>query len=242
MKELDEKHIHSGHRKRMQDKLARHDGDIFETYELLEMLLFFRLPYKNTNPIAKRLLHSFGSLKGVFEAERDALVEVSGVGEKCADFLRAVGGLLCLECDDEDVCCEGECENWHKVTLMLHALLADNKDAKLAIVAFDNPHRVISTELLYDVDINSGSMSAAYYTDFALKNDGKVDPILIAWYCVQYGKAVKKIDFPGLSQATQNFISRRKLWDAMEEIPDSEDPVKFCHKIIKELSKCCIQV
>ena len=80
------------------------------------------------------------------------------------------------------------------------------------------------------------------YTDFALKNDGKVDPILIAWYCVQYGKAVKKIDFPGLSQVTQNFISRRKLWDAMEEIPDSEDPVKFCHKIIKELSECCIQV
>ena len=173
----------------MQDKLARHGGDIFETYELLEMLLFFRLPYKNTNPTAKRLLHSFGSLKGVFEAERDALVEVSGVGEKCADFLRAVGGLLCLECDDEDVCCEGECENWHKITLMLHALLADNKDARLAIVAFDNSHRVISTELLYDVDINSGSMSAAYYTDFALKTKASM---IVTASNRRYGSALPK--------------------------------------------------
>ena len=35
---------------------------------------------------------------------------------------------------------------------MLHSLLADNNDARLAIVAFDNSHRVISTELLYDVE------------------------------------------------------------------------------------------
>ena len=173
----------------MQDKLARHDGDIFETYELLEMLLFFRLPYKNTNPIAKRLLHRFGSLSGVFAAEREALVEVSGVGDRCAEFLGQVGGLLCLECDDEDVRCDGGHESWHKVTLMLHALLADNNDARLAIVAFDNSHRIISTELVYDVDINSGSMSAMYFTDFALRTKASV---IVTASNRRYGAALPK--------------------------------------------------
>ena len=46
--------IHLGHRQRMKDKLSNHGARIFDTYELLEMLLYNVIPYKDTNPIAKR--------------------------------------------------------------------------------------------------------------------------------------------------------------------------------------------
>ena len=169
MEQLDERHIHDGHRKRMQEKLIRHDGDIFESYELLEMLLFFRLPYKNTNPIAKRLLHRFGSLRGVFEARAEELCEISGVGVRCAEFLRGVGQLLDVEGDDDAV---GEGEEYvseDRIIAMFHSLFSENKDASFAIVALDNSNRIIATETLYGVDFNSGSLNAVYYTDFALK-------------------------------------------------------------------------
>ena len=55
----DEK-MHVGHRGRMRDKLMTHGARIFDTYELLEMLLYYTIPYKDTNPIAKRLLSEFG--------------------------------------------------------------------------------------------------------------------------------------------------------------------------------------
>lgn len=189
MKELDERHIHDGHRRRMQEKLIRHDGDIFETYELLEMLLFFRLPYKNTNPIAKRLLHRFGSLRGVFEAQADALREISGIGVRCSEFLRRVGELFDVDGDDETVGARGEYANEHRAIMMLHSLFSESRDASFAIVAFDNSNRIIATEMLCGVDFNSGSLNAAYYTDFALKKSASM---IVTASNRRYGSALPK--------------------------------------------------
>ena len=64
-KVLDDNHIHDGHRERMRSKLIIHGQKVFDTYELLEMLLYYTIPYKDTNPISKRLLFTFGGLDGV---------------------------------------------------------------------------------------------------------------------------------------------------------------------------------
>ena len=90
---IEDNRIHEGHRARMRAKLLTHGQDIFDTYELLEMLLYHVIPYKDTNPVAKRLLYAFGGLDGVFRANREELVQVSGVGERTADFLISVGRL-----------------------------------------------------------------------------------------------------------------------------------------------------
>ena len=57
---IDDSRIHEGHRQRMRSKLLTHGQRIFDTYELLEMLLYHVIPYKDTNPISKRLLAAFG--------------------------------------------------------------------------------------------------------------------------------------------------------------------------------------
>ena len=54
--------IHSGHRKRMQEKFLKTSGDGFCQHELLEMLLFYSIPRKNTNEIAHAILDRYGSL------------------------------------------------------------------------------------------------------------------------------------------------------------------------------------
>jgi len=58
----------------------------------LELLLFYVIPRKDTNPIAHRLLKKFHTLQGVFEATHEQLVEVDGVGENTAAFLRLIPG------------------------------------------------------------------------------------------------------------------------------------------------------
>lgn len=88
--------IHTGHRDRMREKLITHGEHIFDTYELLEMLLYSVIPLMDTNPIAKRLLMRFGSLDAIFHASVEELVEVEGVGEKCAGFLRSAGEVMDL--------------------------------------------------------------------------------------------------------------------------------------------------
>ena len=86
-----EKGIHSGHRMRMRKKFADYGRDIFNTYELLEMLLYHSIPLKNTNPIARMLVATFSDIDGVFNATKEELMAVDGVGERTADMIKAVG-------------------------------------------------------------------------------------------------------------------------------------------------------
>ena len=59
MRDLPDEKLHAGHRARMRRKFLSYGPRIFDTYELLEMLLYYAIPYKDTNPIAKRLLMEF---------------------------------------------------------------------------------------------------------------------------------------------------------------------------------------
>lgn len=170
MKEIDEKHIHDGHRERMRAKLIKHGTDIFENHELLEMLLFFKIPYKNTNPIAKNLILKFGSLGGVFDATEEQMCTVAGVGPRCADFLKKIALLFKIErCDaapDDTAEYIGEAE----LAELAFSLFSSENDCTLAAFAFDNSNRLIATEKFYGEDLSSGSLGAVYYTNFALKN------------------------------------------------------------------------
>ena len=53
VKDTKAKNIHKGHRQRMREKLVRAGDVAFNTYELLEMLLYYVIPYKDTNPISQ---------------------------------------------------------------------------------------------------------------------------------------------------------------------------------------------
>ena len=60
--------VHKGHRSRMKEKLLTFGERIFHTYELLEMLLYYVIPYRDTNPISKALLKRFSGIDGVLSA------------------------------------------------------------------------------------------------------------------------------------------------------------------------------
>lgn len=90
-KDISPSRIHGGHRGRMRSKLAAHGHEIFDSYELLEMLLYQVIPCIDTNPVAKRLLHKFGTLDALFAADAEEIATVRGVGKECAELIRAVG-------------------------------------------------------------------------------------------------------------------------------------------------------
>ncbi|MFO8033316.1 MAG: UPF0758 domain-containing protein, partial [Desulfohalobiaceae bacterium] len=69
-----------GHRKRLKQKF-RENNQVLEDYEILELLLGYGLPRKDTKPLAKELLSRFGSLKGVFHAGPQELRKVPGLGQ-----------------------------------------------------------------------------------------------------------------------------------------------------------------
>ena len=82
--------IHQGHRARRRQLFLEHGLEPFADHEVLELLMFYAIPQKDTNPIAHRLLKRFGSLEGVLSASVEELKEVEGVGESAAILLELV--------------------------------------------------------------------------------------------------------------------------------------------------------
>ena len=85
-----EKKIHGGHRQRLKDRFLRDGLDHFEEHQVLELLLFFGIPQRDTNPIAHALINRFGSLSRVLEASPEELTEVPYVGENAATLLTLI--------------------------------------------------------------------------------------------------------------------------------------------------------
>ncbi len=78
----------------MKAQFRQHGAERFESHQLLELLLFYGVPQKDTNPLAHRLLKEFGSLNNVFNASFDDLCRVDGISEHTATLLMLCGQLL----------------------------------------------------------------------------------------------------------------------------------------------------
>ena len=85
--------IHDGHRERLRQRYLDHGADSFTDHELLELLLTYAIPRRDTNETAHLLLERFGSLSGVMAASPEQLQTVSGIGRAAAQFLHLQGTL-----------------------------------------------------------------------------------------------------------------------------------------------------
>ena len=82
--------IHKGHRDRLKARFLEEGLDNFTDIQVLELLLFYAIPQKDTNPIAHALLGHFGSLSRVLEADVEELKKVPGISDHSATLLTLV--------------------------------------------------------------------------------------------------------------------------------------------------------
>ena len=82
--------IHKGHRERLKQRFLEDGLDNFTDIQVLELLLFYAIPQRDTNPIAHALLNHFGSLSGVLDADVAELKKVPGISDHSATLLALV--------------------------------------------------------------------------------------------------------------------------------------------------------
>jgi len=80
----------SGHRERLRARYRLSGEGALQEYELLELLLTFAIPRRDTKLLAKRLLERFGTLARVFEADAASLEEIEGIGPQAATLLSLI--------------------------------------------------------------------------------------------------------------------------------------------------------
>ena len=82
-----------GHRERVRKKFLENGFNGLEDYEVLELLLFYVIPRKDTKAIAKELIKRFKTLANVLKADTLELKTVNGLGDVAITFLKMMGAL-----------------------------------------------------------------------------------------------------------------------------------------------------
>lgn len=82
--------IHAGHRQRLKERFLKESLDNFEEHEVLELLLFYGIPQRDTNEIAHELIRKFGSLSKVLEATPEELQEVKFIGDNVTTLFQLI--------------------------------------------------------------------------------------------------------------------------------------------------------
>ena len=82
--------IHDGHREKMRQRFMTGGLDAFADHEILELMLYYAIPRRDTNPIAHALMERYGSLPAVLAAPMEDLKRTEGIGESAAVLLHLV--------------------------------------------------------------------------------------------------------------------------------------------------------
>ena len=139
--------MHEGDRQRVRERFRLEGLDNFAPHEVLELLLFYARARGDMNPLAHRLLDTFGSLKGVLEAPVDQLCAVDGVGQETATLLSLMVPVfrryaLCL-CEEKT-----SLRNFNDAEEYCRALLTGMRKERFYMVCLSAQMRVLGHRLV----------------------------------------------------------------------------------------------
>lgn len=160
--------LHEGHRKRMRERFVKSGLDDFAPHNVLEFLLFYSIPRGDTNPIAHRLIDSFGSLSGVFDATPEELMKVKGVGESTAILISMVPQMArkYLEDKADSVNVMGGCSD---IGAYLLPKFVGRTNEALMMVSIDNKNKIISCSVVAEGTVDSAKVSRRRVMEEAMK-------------------------------------------------------------------------
>ena len=85
---------HKNHRSRLKTNVKNHGLECLAYHEILELLLTYSIPRKDTNPIGHNLIDFFGSFSRVLDSDYHDLIKVDGIGPESALFLSILSQLI----------------------------------------------------------------------------------------------------------------------------------------------------
>lgn len=142
----DKPHWH-GHRERLRGKLLTRGAGALDDYEVLEVLLMAFIPRRDVKPIAKALQARFGSLSGILAAPAAELVQVDGIGETVAAYLKAMAELG-ARAAREEIKGKTAISSWSALMDYVRTSLQHEKREQFRVLFLDRKNQLIADELM----------------------------------------------------------------------------------------------
>lgn len=170
MEEVKNKNIHIGHRMRMKEKALKYGFEHFDDHEVLEMILYFAVPQKDTNPIAHELINSFGSFYSVFEADEVQLLSVKGMNKSAAFLIKMMPEIFNRYMSDKNSILKAPVLNSSELAYEIFAPKYIGKKNEVAYALFmNNSGKVLACEAISDGTVNSTEIHTRKIIEYCIK-------------------------------------------------------------------------
>lgn len=161
---------HDGHRKRLKARFIKSGLDDFEPHNVLELLLFYSVPRKDTNPLAHRLINRFGSLSGVFDAKPEELMKVDGITENTAVLISMVPQVARKYLEDK-----AEAKNvigsFFDIGTYLMPKFVGRTVETVMLASLDNKNKIVSCSIVAEGESDRANLSKRKIMEEAMRVD-----------------------------------------------------------------------
>ena len=198
----EKKYPHEGHRDRVKQRFLNVGFENMQDYEILEMILFYAIPRRDTNDTAKNLLNHFGSLINVFEASIEKL-ENFGLSKNVCTYIKMTGDLCKRYHHDKTKSTMSKIADTNLTDIF--APIFENSDncKKVAVALFDELGRQIDIFTVYEGDFSQ--------TDSYIKKVMELSLIHHAWSIVFAFGNDENIPMPSARDINTLYILKYKM-------------------------------
>lgn len=150
--------IHDGHREKMRQRFLQGGLETFADHEALELLLYYAIPRRDTNPIAHALMERYGSLSAVLSAPVEDLRKVEGVGESAAVLLR-LAPQLCRKARMADAAQENVLNSSEKAGAYLLERFAGEQNEVVYQLCLDRKGKLIACKRIGEGGVTNAELN-----------------------------------------------------------------------------------
>ena len=163
------KNLHAGHRQRVKDRYLAEGLDAFEDHQVLELLLFYVVPRKDTNELAHRMIKEFGSLAGLFEADARDISKRCKVSEHTGILISLIPSLSRRyfkgKWGDKPIINSSSKAGEYAVSLM-----AGRVYESFFVICLDTQNRVNHADMVHEGTINEAAVYPRLIVEVALRH------------------------------------------------------------------------
>lgn len=173
-----EKNPHENHRKRVREEFLAHGFDeSTPLHKVVEMLLFYCIPRKDTNELAHAVVDKFKTLENILEASHEELKEIEGLGDNAVAFFKLLTYITSVY-RSERIVKRTKFKTLTEVTDFLFAKYLNRKTETFAVTTFNSSGNYIAFDIVNEGDVSSVGISIREIVEVVCKR--KASAVIIS--------------------------------------------------------------
>ncbi|MFP4162507.1 MAG: RadC family protein [Chitinispirillaceae bacterium] len=157
-----------GHRSRLHERYDKRGLEALHDHEILELILTYAIPRRDTKDIARKLLSRYGTISSVVNTPVEELSSIKGLGKRSASLFTLIRDTMAF-CLNETCTQKHVISHRKDVEEYLRLTFGYRREEYVAVVFLDSANHVIKTEILSEGTVNQCVIYPRVVVEKALK-------------------------------------------------------------------------